>query len=280
MREIAIVGAGDLGGAIAHTLARRNAADAVRLIDAHGRVAEGKALDINQAAPVEGFATTLSGSTDLLAAGGADLVVVADQFGGGEWRGDEGLRMVTRIAAIAPSAAIVCASAASSELIGRVVSESHVDRRRVFGTAPEALVAAAHALVALAVDASPGDVALTILGHPPSRSVILWDEATVGGLALKGLMNDPTRRRLAAQLAALWPPGPHALSAVVVKAVDAVAGRTRSTMICFVAPDDSEGRRARTAALPVRFNTRGIETVVVPPLNVVDRVALDNAMLL
>ena len=50
MREVAIVGAGELGGLTAHALARRNAAGLIRLIDDAGRVAEGKALDISQAA--------------------------------------------------------------------------------------------------------------------------------------------------------------------------------------------------------------------------------------
>ena len=88
------------------------------------------------------------------------------------------------------------------------------------------------------------------------------------------------RRRLAARIPALWPPGPHALAAVAAKAVDAVFGRTRPVMSCFVAPDDAAGHRARTAALPVRLGPRGVEVVIVPSLSVVDQVALDNAMLL
>src|SRR2546423_11335176 len=78
MREVAIVGAGELGGLVAHALARRNSAGLIRLIDDSGRVAEGKALDISQAAPVEGFATAIAGSTGLSAAAGADIVVIAD----------------------------------------------------------------------------------------------------------------------------------------------------------------------------------------------------------
>ena len=54
MRDIAIIGAGELGGATAHALARSHVATAVLLVDDRGRVAEGKALDIMQAAPIEG----------------------------------------------------------------------------------------------------------------------------------------------------------------------------------------------------------------------------------
>src|SRR3979490_1368311 len=81
MREVAIVGAGELGGLVAHALARRNSAGLVRLIDESGRVAEGKALDISQAAPVEGFATAVAGATGLSVAAGADIVVIADRAG-------------------------------------------------------------------------------------------------------------------------------------------------------------------------------------------------------
>src|SRR6478672_9021660 len=109
MHEVAIVGAGELGGALAHVLARRDAARTIRLIDDKGRVAEGKALDIAQAAPVEGFATTVSGSTELTAAGGADIIIVADRFGAGEWNGEEGLHLVVRLGGIAPAAVILCA---------------------------------------------------------------------------------------------------------------------------------------------------------------------------
>jgi hypothetical protein len=79
MQRIAIIGAGDLGGALAHALARRDLAAAIRLVDETGRVAEGKALDITQAAPIEGFTTELSGSADLSTAAGAAAVIIADR---------------------------------------------------------------------------------------------------------------------------------------------------------------------------------------------------------
>jgi malate dehydrogenase len=80
MREVAIIGAGELGGEIAHALAAHDVAREIRLIDDAGQVAAGKALDIAQAAPIERFATRLSGSTDLASAEGATLVVIADRF--------------------------------------------------------------------------------------------------------------------------------------------------------------------------------------------------------
>ena len=280
MRNIAIIGAGELGGAIAHVLARRDAAAALRLVDERGRVAEGKALDIAQAGPVEGFTTTVSGSTDLTRAAGAEVVILADAAGGPEWQGDEGLRMVQRTSEIAPSAVVLCAGASQRDVVDRAVRELGLDRRRIVGTGPEALAAGARALVALALNGSPRDVALSILGVPPAQAIVPWEDASVAGYALMRLIDEPTRRQLGARINALWPPGPHALAAVAAKAVDVIAGRTRSVLSCFVAPDDSLGVKARTVALPVRLGPGGIQAVVLPELSVIDRVALDNAMLL
>jgi len=63
---VAVVGAGALGGATAHTLASRSGAREIRLIDAAGDVAAGTALDIRQAGPVESFDTVVVASRDPL----------------------------------------------------------------------------------------------------------------------------------------------------------------------------------------------------------------------
>jgi malate dehydrogenase len=280
MLHIAIIGAGGLGGALAHALARCDLAAGIRLVDETGRVAEGKALDIAQAAPIEGFATELSGSADLSTAGGAAVVIIADQVGGAEWHGGDGLMLLKRLTELASRSVILCAGASQRELIDGGVRELHIAPGRLFGTAPEALAAGARALVALALDGSPRDVALSVLGVPPSHIVIPWEEATSAGFALTKLLDEPTRRRVGARIAASWPPGPYALASAATKAVEAMSGRTRAVVSCFIAPDDAEGRRTRTAALPARLSFGGIERIVLPTLSAVDRVALDNAMLL
>ena len=111
MREVAIVGAGELGGAVAHVLARRDVVRSLVLVDESGRVAAGKALDIAQAAPVEGFATQLAGTTDIAAVGGATVVIVAERVAGGPWSTEDGLLLLKRLRQTAPRAAILCAGA-------------------------------------------------------------------------------------------------------------------------------------------------------------------------
>ena len=280
MRDVAIIGAGELGGALAHILARRHAAAEIRLIDETGRVAAGKALDITQAAPIEGFAAQLSGSTDVSTAAGASVLVIADRFGGSEWQGEDGLLLLKQILNVGAGAIIVCAGASQRELIERGVRELHVERRRLFGSAPEGLAGAVRAMVALETNGSARDVALAVLGVPPSQIVLAWEDATIGGFAMTRVLDEPSRRRINARVTALWPPGPYALASAAATVVEALVGRSRRRATCFVAPDDSAGRRTRTAALPVRLGPEGIVDLVLPSLSVKERVSLDNAMLL
>ncbi|HEV3142133.1 MAG TPA: NAD(P)-binding domain-containing protein, partial [Vicinamibacterales bacterium] len=152
MQQVAIIGAGELGGATAHLLARRGIARSIVLVDDRDRVAAGKALDIAQAAPVEGFATQLSSSNDPSTAAGADVIVVADRMQGGEWQGEEAFALVKRLSVSAPAAILILAGSSSSDVIERSVGEGGVARRRLIGSAPEALAAAARIGIASAQD--------------------------------------------------------------------------------------------------------------------------------
>jgi malate dehydrogenase len=280
VQEIAIIGAGEVGGATAHALARCDVARVITLVDEHGRVAVGKALDIAQAAPIEGFATQLAGATDMSYAAGAEVVVIADRFGTGEWTSDEAFALLRRLSQVARHAIVVCAGAAARELVDRGVRDLKWPRSRLFGSAPEALAGGAKAMVALALNTSARDIALTVLGIPPAQLVIPFEDATAGGLALARQLDEPTRRRLEARIAVLWPPGPYALAAAATKAIAAIDGRSRQLSSCFVAPGIDQTATIRTAAMPVRLGPGGIAEVVVPSLSVVEQVALDNAVLL
>lgn len=280
MFEIGVIGAGELGGAIAHVLARRDIAAAIRLIDESGRVAEGKALDIMQSSPVHPFSTIVSGSTSLASSAGAAVLVIADRAKEGEWLGEDSLALLRRIGQLGSQAIVLWAAQGGREAIEHGVRELKFPGAGLFGSAPEALSSAIRAIVAAEHGGSAQDVALTVIGVPPRHAIVPWEDATIGGFRATSVLDEPARRRLADKVAPLWPPGPYALAWAAVKAVEAIAGSGTKTMSAFVAADDSNGRRARAAALPVRLGRAGIARIELPSLNSRDRVALDNAMLL
>jgi malate dehydrogenase len=74
-RKIALVGAGQIGGTLALLAAQKELGDIV-LVDIAEGIPEGKALDLYQTGPAEGYNAKLTGSTDYSAIAGADVVIV------------------------------------------------------------------------------------------------------------------------------------------------------------------------------------------------------------
>lgn len=281
MPEVVIVGAGPIGGALAFLLARRDAAPSIALVDPSGHIAAGKALDIAQAGPIEGFSTRVTGGTDVFLAAGAPVVVLADGATGQEWQGDDAsalLRRIVHVGQYGRASVVVCAGATQAPLIERAVREVGMNRTNVFGSAPEALASAVRSIAALEARRSPSEIALTVLGSPPNGVVIPWTQATVGGFAARDVLDWAAQRRLAARVPHLWPPGPIALAAAAAQAVLGLRGLSRRGLSAFVAPDDRLGRKERIAAVPVVLDSAGIARMEIPALVGQERIALDNAM--
>jgi malate dehydrogenase len=74
-KKIALIGAGNIGGTLAHLAAQKALGDIV-LFDVVEGVPQGKALDLAQCAPVEGFDVSLKGSNDYADIAGADVIIV------------------------------------------------------------------------------------------------------------------------------------------------------------------------------------------------------------
>ena len=277
MQDVAIVGAGELGGSIAHLLARRDVVRSIRLIDSAASVAAGKALDILQASPIEQFTTSVAGTTDISYAAGASIVVIADRAGRPEWQGDEATLMLKQLSQMASRAIVVCAGASQRELVERGIRDLHYLPRRLFGSAPEALGAALKSVIALETNGSVRDIAAMVLGVPPHQAVISWQTATVAGFAAADVLPEPLRRRIESRLPLLWPPGPHALATAATEVIAAMVGDCHRTFSCFLAPEDQPGRQ-RVGALPVTVGPDGIVRKDLPELDPRTRVALETAL--
>ena len=274
MSFIAILGAGPLGGAIAHKIAARDRIREVRLIDGDGSVAAGKALDIVQSAPIEGFSTRLSGGTSILAAAGAAAIVLADQAAGGaEYSGDTGLAVLREVARFEKATPIVFAGATHQELLRQAASELRMNPARLIGSAPFALESALRALAGLVVDGSGVEISLRVLGAPPDSAVVAWEEATAFGQPLSSQIAAHEIAGLASRIPGLWPPGPYALASAAARIVEAIVDGSRRRFSCFVALG-----RGRAAAMPVELNEDGVRRVVEPALTPQERTLLDNAL--
>ncbi|MDP3718093.1 MAG: hypothetical protein Q8T13_10055 [Acidobacteriota bacterium] len=280
MSTVVILGAGEIGGALARQLAATDLVSRIVLVDELGSVAAGKALDVAQSGPVDRYHTLLTGTNDLAAVVGAAVIVVADRAGqpGGEWQDEAGLAMLKRVAGLNQVAPLLCAGAAQGGLIERGVNEAGIARVRLFGTAGEALRSAVTAITALEAQASASDISLMVLGRPPQQVIVPWDQGAIGGRSIPQVLSAAQLARLDARAARLWPPGPYALASAAARIIRTALTRGPRLHMAMVAVTRDEGTPGRSAIMPVLLQPAGIKSIVTPTLSSRDRVRYETSM--
>ena len=261
MSSVAILGAGPIGSAIAHRLAERARVSEVRLIDDAGSVAAGKALDIRQTGPIDGYDTLISGSSDVLAAAGADVIVFADSVGEGEWEGDKGLALVQRLVRAGAGGAFVFAGPKQTWLMESAAREARLPIDRIVGTAAAATPHIVSAL--LHVETGLTGASVSVTGRPPSF-VVNWSAATLGGRLVTDFV--PAHRLLAMSqsLSKLWPAGPQSIAAPTAAIVEGLISGTRAALPGAAITDGEFGSRGVAALLLLECGGKRITRQIVP----------------
>jgi len=286
---VAIIGAGDIGGALARELAALDVVSRIVIVDDLANVGAGKALDIAQSGAVDRYHTALSGSSDLAAVVGAVAIVIADRAGSSspqalmpsgphDWADEAGLTLLRRVAGLNQRAFIVCAGTKQASMLEKGVNEAGLARLRVFGSAPEALRSAVIAITAVEANAAPSDIALSVLGRPAQHVIVPWDEASIGGRCATNVLSAAQLARLDARIARLWPPGPYALASAAARLVQTALTRSPRVHAAQVAVTRDEGMPGRSAMMPVTLNPAGIAALVEPSLSSRDRVRFETTM--
>jgi len=277
---IAILGAGDIGGALARQLAALDLVSRIVIVDDLANVAAGKALDVAQSAPVDGYHTALTGTNDIAAVVGAVAIVIADKAAApvAEWTDEAGLALLKRAAGLNQVAPIVCAGTKQASLVEKGVNEAGLSRMRLFGSAPEALRSAVVAIAAVEASAAPTDISLSVLGRPPQQVIVPWDEAAISGRSATNVLSAAQLARLDARIARLWPPGPYALAGAATAILRSALTRSPRVHAALVAVTRDEGVPGRSAMMPVTLNAKGIASLVPPSLSTRDRVRFDTAL--
>jgi malate dehydrogenase len=276
---VCIIGAGELGGAVADALARGERVARVLIVDDAATVAAGKALDIQQSGAIAGFHARLEGTADLSRATGCDVCVLADRVGrpSSEWQDDQALALIQRLLPYIAAAPVVSAGSAQAGAMQLAAREARVARERLIGSAPEALASATRAIVAMEAGCSPAEVNLTMLGAPPGF-VVPWSDASIGGYALERVLTQVQLTRIEARVARLWPPGPFALGAAAARVAEAIIGSSRRAFSLLTVLGGEFGVRGRVGTLPVVLSTSGIVQTRVPTLNTRERVRVEIAL--
>ncbi len=245
MPFVAILGAGPLGGALTYTLASRNRFDEVRLVDPSGTLAMGKALDVQQAGPPDGWSTRVSGYASLDACHGAWVLVLADVDG-------NAVELLRTVLPRAPGATLLCAAASHASLVRRLVGAGLTSPDAVAGSAPSAARSVAQALIAVHCDVSPADVFVSLCPADGASGLrIHFERTTIGGHAATDTLSRERLGRLDQLFARAWPPGPLALASAAARLAEAAWFGSRAACPAWLASPGG-GAQVDSNALPDR----------------------------
>jgi len=196
-KKIALIGAGQIGGTLAHLAGLKELGDIV-LFDIADGVPQGKALDIAQASPVSGFDANLSGSADYAAIKDADVVIVTAGIPRqpGMSRDDLlniNLGVIAKVGAgireHAPGAFVICITNPLDVMVWALQRATGLPTNRVVGMAGVLDSARFRYFLAEEFRVSVEDVSAFVLGGHGDDMVPSVRYSTVGGVPLPDLID-------------------------------------------------------------------------------------------
>jgi malate dehydrogenase len=194
--KIALIGAGNIGGTLAHLIGLKELGDVV-MFDVFPGVAAGKALDIMQSGPVDGFDAEMSGTKDYAAIKGADVVIVTAGFPRmpGMSRDDligKNAGVIAEVAAgikeNCPDAFVICITNPLDAMVWVMQQKSGLPANKVVGMAGVLDSSRFRLFLAQEFGVSVEDVTAFVLGGHGDTMVPLTRYSTVAGIPVPDLI--------------------------------------------------------------------------------------------
>jgi malate dehydrogenase len=298
--KIALVGGGQIGGTLAHLAAIKELGDIVIFDIAEG-VPQGKALDLAQSSPVEGFNATLSGTQDYADIAGADVVIVTAGVPRkpGMSRDDllgintKVMRSVGEgIAKHAPNAFVICITNPLDAMVWALREASGLPPQKVVGMAGVLDSARFRHFLAEEFKVSVEDVTAFVLGGHGDTMVPMVRYSTVAGVPLPDLikLGWTTQERLdkivqrtrdgGAEIVGLLKTG----SAFYAPATSAIAMAEsylkdkKRVLPCAAYLNGEYGLKNIYVGVPVVIGAGGVERVIELTLTAEERTMLDASV--
>ncbi|WP_287977595.1 malate dehydrogenase [Sphingomonas sp.] len=195
-KKIALIGAGNIGGTLAHLAALKGLGDIV-LFDVVEGVPQGKALDLSQCGPVEGFDASIKGSNDYADIAGADVIIVTAGVARkpGMSRDDLlGINLKVMkavgegIKANAPDAFVICITNPLDAMVWALREFSGLPANKVVGMAGVLDSARFSHFLAEEFGVSVKDVNTFVLGGHGDTMVPVLEYSTVSGIPVSDLI--------------------------------------------------------------------------------------------
>ena len=299
-KKIALIGAGQIGGTLALLAATKELGDVI-LFDIMDGVPQGKALDLSQSGPVEGFNSSLKGTSEYKDIAGADVVVVTAGVPRkpGMSRDDLleiNLKVMEQVGAgiakYAPDAFVICITNPLDAMVWALQKFSGLPSQRVVGMAGVLDSARFRFFIAEELNVSVEDVTAFVLGGHGDTMVPLSRYSTVAGIPLTDLvkMNWITKDRLeaiiqrtrdgGAEIVGLLKTGSafYAPAAAAIQMAESYLKDKKRLLPCAAFLKGEYGVKGAYVGVPVVIGAEGVERVVEISLSGAEQKQFDKSV--
>jgi malate dehydrogenase len=293
-RKVTVVGAGNVGANTAQKIAAKELADVV-LVDVVEGVPQGKALDMLESAPVEGYDVQIVGTNGYDETAGSDIIVITAGFPRkpGMSRDDlllanyEVVRSATEQATKrSPDAILVLVTNPLDAMCWTALKVSGFPRQRVIGMAGVLDSARFRTFIAEELNVSFENVTAMVLGGHGDTMVPLVRFTNVSGIPLTELTDQPTIGRLVqrtrdggAEIVKYLKTGSayYAPAASTVEIVESILKDKKKVLPCAAYLQGEYGVSELFVGVPVKLGKQGIEKIYEIKLDGAEQAALKKS---
>jgi len=292
--KVTVVGAGFVGATTAQRIVEKNLADVV-LTDIVEGLPQGKALDLMESAPVEGFETRITGANDYAETKNSDLIVITAGLARKPGMSRDDLlqqnagivsAIITEVAKHSPKALILVVTNPLDVMVYLAWKKSGFDTKRVFGMAG-ALDSARYAyFLSEELKCKPSEVEAMVLGGHGDEMVPVPEHTKVKGKSVIQLLkpdrieaiNQRTRDG-GAEIVKYLKSGSafYAPSACVTRMVENILKEKGEVIPSCVYATGQYGIKNIYCGLPARFDRTGVKEIVELPLTDAQKKALQTS---
>lgn len=289
--KITVVGAGNVGATTAHIAASRKLGDIV-LIDIVKGLAQGKALDMAEAGPVQGYSCKITGTTDWTAAQDSSIVVITSGLARkpGMSRDDllaKNVQIVKdvseKVAKYCPQAIVIVVSNPLDAMVYVASKVTGFPKNRIIGMAGALDVARFCHFVATELNIRSEDISGILMGGHGDDMVPLPRFTTVAGIPITKLLPKEIIARLIERarkggieiVDLLGSSAYYAPAAGVVKMAEAITNDSHSVIPCCAYCQKEYGVGGYFVGVPAVLGKAGVEKIVELNLNADERRELD-----
>ena len=298
--KISLVGAGNIGGTLALLAGLKQLGD-VTLFDIAEGIPQGKALDIAQASPIEGFDAVLAGSNDYGALADSDVVIVTAGVARKPGMSRDDLigintKVMQQVGAgirdNCPNAFVICITNPLDVMVGVLQQASGLPTARVVGMAGVLDSARFRYFLAEEFKVSVEDVTAFVLGGHGDTMVPLVRYSTVAGIPVPDLieMGWSTADRIAeivqrtrdggAEIVGLLKTGSafYAPASSAIEMAEAYLLDKKRVLPCAAHVDGAYGLDGLYVGVPVVLGAGGVERVVEIALDDEEKAMFDHSV--